>query len=92
MTIIINIPSDLQKAVDQKVVQGGYSDSAEFILDSVYQSLKNDRDEEALETAWAEEINRRLEGIKNGTATLRSDEDVYSAVDKIFETHRNAVA
>lgn len=92
MTITINIPSDLQKVVDQKVIQGGYSDPAEFILDSVYQSLKNDRDEEALEMAWAGEINRRLEGIKNGTATLRSTEDVYSAVDKIFETHRNAVA
>jgi|GEM_PF-6049880 len=92
MTISINIPNDLQKVVDQKMAQGGYSTPAEFILDSLYASIENDLEEEALDAAWESEIGHRVERIKNGTAVLRTPEEVYSEAAKFLAQHQNAAA
>ena len=52
---------------------------AEELLSSVQGS------EEAIESAWAEEIERRLEEVENGTAKLIPAEEVFAEIRSLLK-------
>jgi len=91
-TITINVPNDLQKVVDQKVLEGGYTDSSAYIVECLHQAIRNDQAEEALEAAWEGQLDQRVDEIKRGTAGLLPADQIYSAVDKILKFQAHAAA
>lgn len=73
MTIAINIPESLQSQVNQKLMQKGYANVEEYL-----QAHFRDLVEDDVDDAWSDEISRRIEEIKNGTATTHSLDDVMN--------------
>lgn len=52
---------------------------AEELLSSVQES------DEEIEAAWAEEIERRLEEVENGTAKLIPAEEVFAEIRRLLK-------
>jgi Arc/MetJ-type ribon-helix-helix transcriptional regulator len=94
MTIAItNLPDDLQKFVDDALANGEYPDVEHLMLGALYQLKEQhlSEDEELeMDAAWGDELDKRIDEIKNGTVRTIPGAEVFARIDKLIAKHRNA--
>ncbi len=56
-----------------------------YIASRLLESLDND-DDSQLSPEWAEELDRRVKSIDDGTATMISSEDLWKEINQRFST------
>ena len=90
MTIAIHIPDDIREKLEEKALRVGFPNVESMVEDAVRQLAEEDDEEVDTAAAWKDEIERRLEEVKNGTVKTIPANEVIDEMRSLLTTPRHA--
>lgn len=90
MTIAIHIPDDIREKLEEKALRVGFPNVESMVEDAVRQLAEEDDEEVDTAAAWKDEIERRLEEIKNGIVKTIPADEVIDEMRSLLTTPRHA--
>ena len=88
MAIAIHIPDDIRDKLEEKALRVGFPNVESLVEDAVRQLAEED--DEVDTAAWKDEIERRLEEVKNGTVKTIPADEVIDEMRSMLTTPRHA--